>query len=214
MGVSLVVCALVVVVRGASGGSSFHATESRDCAAASFPIERVDAAAMSGARLLADFVLRDVPVVLEGAVDAAALARLDAAGHWDPGATPAWARGVLGGLAAAADGAISFRNESTRRGGDRWGCRGSAKQCQVAWWYAGASKTGARAGAGATVHTDAVCAPSWALQVAGGVDLETRRASEVRSARSPPCSTRKSLGRDLSRHVRPPSRTFGFRAFS
>ena len=160
----LAACAVVAVARPLA----FRSTAARESASERVEIERLPAAEVSGARLLAEFVLRDVPVVLTGAVAPETLAALAAKPRgWDPGRTPAWFGDVLGSLAAAADGAASFRNESTRRTGDRWGCRGSAKQCQVAWWHAGTVPDRGRAGEGATVHTDAVCAPAWALQVAG-----------------------------------------------
>ena len=50
--------------------NTLHATDAKDCAGRVVEIERFDAKAMSGRRLLEEFVLADVPEILTDAVEA------------------------------------------------------------------------------------------------------------------------------------------------
>ncbi|KAK7241357.1 hypothetical protein SO694_00059060 [Aureococcus anophagefferens] len=134
-----------------------------DCRRTS-PVPRVDAATLSGTRLLEEFVLRDVPVVLSSAVDVARLAGLEG---WD--APPAWVDALLGELAVAADGAASLRNESA-------GCEGGCA------WPPSAVDAQRR-----PARTDAACVPSWSLQVTGLTrwTFERRSPAEADGAAAP-----------------------------
>ena len=158
-----------------------------DCRRTS-PVPRVDAATLSGTRLLEEFVLRDVPVVLSSAVDVARLAGLEG---WD--APPAWVDALLGELAVAADGAASLRNESA-------GCEGG---CRVA---------AARSTPRRRPRTDAACVPSWSLQVTGLTrwTFERRSPAEVSGVFRVVRPRRASLGRrDRRRRVRERRRVRG-----
>lgn len=136
-------------------------------------VPRVAAGTVVGSELLEKYILADRPVVISRAVSSVVLDRIRAAGYWAPGGTPSWFHDVL----ASFDGAdvMTYGNESLRgRSNLPFGCERTAKQCTVAWWYSGALPSSYRTrgapaggGAGAYVHTDALCAPSWSLQVDG-----------------------------------------------
>lgn len=136
-------------------------------------VPRIAAGSIVGSALLENYILADRPVVISKAVSSSVLARIRAAGYWPPGGTPSWFHDVL----ASFDGAdvLSYGNESLRdRSNLQFGCERSAKQCAVAWWYSGTMPSSYRTrgapaggGSGAYVHTDALCAPSWSLQVDG-----------------------------------------------
>lgn len=157
-------------------GRGFHASEAASLASDVLEIDRVENS-ISGDDLLNLYVLADKPVVIENAVSGSTLDRIRAEGYWLPGKMPSWFRDeVLSSLVGSE--VVSYSNESTREFTNlAWGCRRTAKQCSVAWWYSGRSPPsyGARgapsqSGNGACIHTDALCAPSWSLQVEGSKD--------------------------------------------
>lgn len=80
---------------------------------------------------------------------------------WTTGKMPTWfERQVLGRLDGARDGTLSYANESTReRDTLAWGCRRTAKQCAVAWWYTGLVPDSYRE-KGAPAQGQAVCGDS------------------------------------------------------
>jgi len=135
----------------------------RKCAPAVTALPRVDAATLSGEALLRDYVLRDVPVVLENAVGSDVLGALGALAPWAAGAAPAALRRALAEAVVARDGAVALANETAgAEGAPRWGCAGSDGACALRD-VAG----GLRGRIGGFPATDAMCVPAWSLQVVG-----------------------------------------------
>ena len=158
------ICALLIRAAGGTGylgKQALEAVERRE--------EIAETLEKNSEEVLAH-VLSDRPLVIRGAVDAEVLARTREAGYWAPGDAPDWfleALDLFTGLRLDGETIGTIRTQS-------WGCKRPAKQCAVAWWYSGSLPTSyqsrgapTRGVDGAFVHTDAVCAPSWSLQIDG-----------------------------------------------
>lgn len=167
---SLWAAAWALVFPASAQGSGYRAREAASLTRV-VEVPRIASGSLDGEALLTQFVLADVPVVVQGSsvLFAASPRTMRHQARWAPrrsiasepkpsgnparscvafvgkrkvvatGGAPAWFEEEV---LAQLDGrpVLSYGNESTRRRQTlSWGCRRTAKQCAVAWWYSGSA---------------------------------------------------------------------------
>jgi hypothetical protein len=157
---------------------------------ATVEVVRLAAHETTAATMIDDYVSRDEPIVLTGALphevdldpfyDAAKSLAPEAVGQWDrePPASRAARSWITERVRAywpqlGSGGRLRWHLQSTSDARRLWGCRSGRVQCSIALWEIrsplGVEAGGARSSphAGAEVHVDGHCLPAWSLQLRG-----------------------------------------------